>query len=176
MHGLVFMGVYRQLFLQNCVYVAVNFFISDNFYFSFVFEYGSVCLWSWNKGKIKITWDKKKWLQHLLGWAIAFNIPRPPPSRLRTYLWRLKKIAFSPEEFHKIWAYSLKNLCLLLCVPLRNFVKIEASTPKEILNFYNLHQRNSIGPHPGEGGTWIKCNSPLCICVTSLFTAIFGND
>ena len=25
MHGLVFMGAYRQLFLQNCVYVAVNF-------------------------------------------------------------------------------------------------------------------------------------------------------
>ena len=176
MHGLVFMGVYRQLFLQNCVYVAVNFFISDNFYFSFVFEYGSVCLWSWNKGKIKITWDKKKWLQHLHGWAIALILISPPPSRLRTYLWRLKKIAFSPEEFHKIWAYSLKNLCLLLCVPLKNFVKIEASTPKEILNFYNLHQRNSIGRHPGDGGTWIKCNSPLCICVTSLFTAIFGND
>ena len=154
MHGLVFMGVYRQLFLQNCVYVAVNFFISDNFYFSFVFEYGSVCLWSWNKGKIKITGGKKKWLQHLHGWAIALIlIPPPPPSRLRTYLWRLKKIAFSPEEFHKIWAYSLKNLCLLLCVPLKNFVKIEASTPKEILNFDNLHQRNSTGPHPGEGDT-----------------------
>ena len=25
MHGLVFMGAYRQLFLQNCVHVAVNF-------------------------------------------------------------------------------------------------------------------------------------------------------
>ena len=78
-------------------------------------------------------------------------ISPPPLSRLRTYLWRLKKTAFRPEGFHKIWAYSLKNLCLLLCVPLENFVKIEASTPKEILNFYNLHQRNSIGPHPGEG-------------------------
>ena len=174
MHGLVFMGVYRQLFLQNCVYVAVNFFISDNFYFSFVFEYGNVYLWSWNKGKIKITWDKKNYYNiYMVG---LLHVISPPPSRLRTYLWRLKKIAFSPEDFHKIWAYSLKNLCLLLCVPLKNFVKIEASTPKEILNFYNLHQRNSIGPHPGEGGRWIKCNSQLCICVTSLFTAIFGND
>ena len=174
MHGL--WEFTDNFFFRIVCMLQLIFFISDNFYFSFVFEYGSVCLWSWNKGKIKITWDKKKWLQHLHGWAIAFNIPPPPPSWLRTYLWRLKKIAFSPEEFHKIWAYSLKNLCLLLCVPLKNFVKIEASTPKEILNFYNLHQRNSIGPHPGEGGTWIKYNSPLCICVTSLFTAIFGND
>lgn len=45
----------------------------------------------------------------------------------------------------------------LVCTP-ENLVKIEASTPEEILNFYNLHLWNSIGPHQGEGGTDIRCN------------------
>ena len=38
-----------------CSYI----FISGVFCFSFVFGYGNVCEWSWNKGKIKITWVKK---------------------------------------------------------------------------------------------------------------------
>ena len=56
-------------------------------------------------------------------------------------------------------------------LPLKNFVKIKASppknsiffnsTPKEILNFYNLPQENSVAPQPGGGGADIKCNSPI---------------
>ena len=60
-------------------------------------------------------------------------------------------------------------------LPLKNFVKIKASspknsiffysTPKEILNFYNLPLENSMVPQPGGvgggGGADIKCNSPL---------------
>ena len=50
-------------------------------------------------------------------------------------------------------------------LPLKNFVKIKASppknsiffnsTPKEILNFYNLPQENSVAPQPGGGGVRI---------------------
>ena len=41
------------------VYAVVNLLLQviGNFCFSFVFGYGDVCLWSWNKRKI--TWDKK---------------------------------------------------------------------------------------------------------------------
>ena len=52
----------------------------------------------------------------------------------------------------------LKNMALAL----KNFVKIEASppmnfiffysTPKEILNFYNLPLENSVVPQPGGCG------------------------
>ena len=59
-------------------------------------------------------------------------------------------------------------------IPLKNFVKIKASppknsifvysisTPKEILNFYNLPLENSMVPQPGGGGGGadVKCNSP----------------
>ena len=65
----------------------------------------------------------------------------------------------------KNWVIPLKNMGL----PLKNFVKIKAlplknsiffnSTPKEILNFYNLPQENSMVPQPG--GADIKCNSPI---------------
>ena len=57
----------------------------------------------------------------------------------------------------------LKNMAL----PLKNFVKIKAShpknsiffysTPKEILNFYYLPLENSLVLQPG--GADIKCNS-----------------
>ena len=60
---------------------------------------------------------------------------------------------------------ALKNMGL----PLKNFVKIKASppknsiffysTPKEILTFYNLPPENSMVPQPG--GADIKCNSPM---------------
>ena len=56
------------------------------------------------------------------------------------------------------WVIPLKNMGL----PLKNFVKIKASppknsiyfysTPKEILNFYNLPLENSMVPQPGGGG------------------------
>ena len=58
-----------------------------------------------------------------------------------------------------------KNMAL----PLKNFVKIKASppknstffysTPKEILNFYNLPLENSLVFQPEGAG--IKCNSPF---------------
>ena len=59
----------------------------------------------------------------------------------------------------KNWVIPLKNLGL----PLKNFVKIKASppknsifvysisTPKEILNFYNLPLENSMVPQLGGG-------------------------
>ena len=66
----------------------------------------------------------------------------------------------------KNWVIPLKNMGL----PLKNFVKIKASspknsiffysTPKGILNFYNLPLENFMVPQPG-GGADIKCNSPL---------------
>ena len=68
----------------------------------------------------------------------------------------------------KNWVIPLKNMGL----PLKNFVKIKASppknsiffysTPKEILNFYNLPLENSMVSQPGGGGgADIKCNSSL---------------
>ena len=55
----------------------------------------------------------------------------------------------------KNWVIPLKNMGL----PLKNFVKIKASppknsiffysTPKQILNFYNLPLENSMVPQPG---------------------------
>ena len=71
-------------------------------------------------------------------------------------------------------------------LPLKNFVKIKASppknsifsysTPKEILNFYNLPLKNSMVPQPGgEGGGGgavdIKCNSPMQIINKEMKTA-----
>ena len=56
----------------------------------------------------------------------------------------------------KNWVTSLKNMGL----PLKNFVKMKASppknsiffysTPKEILNLYNVPLENSMVPQPGE--------------------------
>ena len=58
----------------------------------------------------------------------------------------------------KNWVIPLKNMGL----PLKNFVKIKASppknsiffysTPKEILNFYNLPLENSMVPQPAGCG------------------------
>ena len=100
------------------------------------------------------------------GWRLTFS----------SYPWRLTKIAFTPEDFRKIWAYRWRIWVLApknLVLPLKNFAKIKASppnnyvffysTPKEILNFYNLPLENSMVPHPGWGGgdADIKCNSPI---------------
>ena len=70
------------------------------------------------------------------------------------YPGRLTKVAFTPEDFHKIWVFPLKNVALHL----KNFPEFKAtpqknsiffySTPKEILKFCNLVLKNSIGPQP----------------------------
>ena len=66
-----------------------------------------------------------------IDWAIAFtcNIRTPPPPgwglTFSFYPWRLAKIAFTPEDFHKIWFYPEE-----LGHPLKNFLKIKASPPK----------------------------------------------
>ena len=107
-------------------------------------------------------------LQHKAHWAIAFNIHTPSPGwgpTFNSYPWRLNKIAFTPEDFHKIWVCPSKTGVL----PLKNFAKSGApapkhsilldSTPEEILNFYNVPLKNSVVPQPwpGGGGTGIKC-------------------
>ena len=81
----------------------------------------------------------------------------------------------------KNWVIPLKNMGL----PLRTFVKIKASppknsiffysTPKEILNLYNVPLENSMVPQPGaEGGgeVDIKCNSPMQVINKEMKTAI----
>ena len=50
----------------------------------------------------------------------------------------------------------LKNFVRIKASPLKNS-KFFYSTPKEILNFYNLSLENSMVPQPG--GADIKCNS-----------------
>ena len=74
-------------------------------------------------------------------------------------------------------------------LPLKNFVKMKASppknsiffysTPKEILNLYNVPLENSMVPQPGaEGGGGggveadIKCNSPMQVINKEMKTAI----
>ena len=69
-------------------------------------------------------------------------------------------------------------------LPLKNFVKIKASlpknsiffysTPKGVVNFYNnLPLENSMVPQPGGGGgVDIKCNSPMQIINKEMRTAI----
>ena len=57
-------------------------------------------------------------------------------------------------------------------LPLKNFVKIKASppknsiffnsTPKEILNFYNLPQENSVAPQPGGGVRILNAIAQYC--------------
>ena len=75
----------------------------------------------------------------------------------------------------------LKNMGL----PLKNFVKMKASppknsiffysTPKETLNLYNVPLDNSMVRQPGaEGGgeVDIKCNSPMQVINKEMKTAI----
>ena len=83
----------------------------------------------------------------------------------------------------KNWVISLKNMGL----PLKNIVKMKASppknsiffysTPKEILNLYNVPLENSMVPQPGEervrgGEADIKCNSPMQVINKEMKTAI----
>ena len=52
--------IQKGLPLNTRQYICCSYmFISDNFCFFIVFEYGNVCWWSLNKRKIKITWDNK---------------------------------------------------------------------------------------------------------------------
>ena len=55
----------------------------------------------------------------------------------------------------------LKNFVRIKASPLKNS-KFFYSTPKEILNFYNLSLENSMVPQPG--GADIKCNSHPYSC------------
>ena len=101
---------------------------------------------------------------------------------MRAYLFflpqkRLNKIAFTPEDFHKIWVYPWRIWVLPLMnigVPLENFVKIKAPPPK---NFTLPLKKSSIFiTYPwriplflsrGVGGTSIKCNSPVVFAIPS---------
>ena len=114
------------------------------------------------------------------GLSHLISVPTPPPP--------VEDLTFllSPEDWLKLhsplknWVISVKNMGL----PLKNFVKIKASlpknsiffysTPKEILNFYNLPLKNSMVPQPGGGGGGgvdIKCNSPMQIINKEMRTA-----
>ena len=83
----------------------------------------------------------------VLGWGLTFS----------SYSWRLAKIAFTLEDFHKKKVHPWR-----IHVPLKNFVKIKASPPKnsiffypaieQIRNFYNLPLKNSMVPLPGSRG------------------------
>ena len=90
------------------------------------------------------------------------------PRLLMGYPLRLAKIAFT----HKIWVYPWRIGSYpwrIWVDPWRILWKLRLhpqripyffySTPKEILNFYNLPLENSMVPQPG--GADIKCNSPI---------------
>ena len=98
----------------------VNFFIwGTGFYFSFVSGYGNVCYRSWNKGKIKITWDKKltTYTRELLlwcllgipswakirrgGWTTHYEVYQNQLNRLT----RVEKIASLQITAHIFWRF-----------------------------------------------------------------------
>ena len=91
------------------------------------------------------------------GWGLTFS----------SYPLRLAKIAFTPEDFRKIWVYPWRIgsypwriwvypwriLWKLRLHPQRiPYFVYSISTPKEILNFYNLPLDNSMVPQPGRCG------------------------
>ena len=56
----IYVLIQKSLPLNTWQYICCSYiFISDNFCFSLVFEYGNVCQWSSNKRKRKITGDSK---------------------------------------------------------------------------------------------------------------------
>ena len=66
----------------------------------------------------------------------------------------------------------LKNFVRIKASPLKNS-KFFYSTPKEILNFYNLSLENSMVPQPG--GADIKCNShPFPVAQDTILVARDG--
>ena len=96
------------------------------------------------------------------GWGLTFS----------SYPLRLAKIAFTPEDFRKIWVYPWRIGSYpwrIWVYPWRIVWKLRLhpqripyffySTPKEILNFYNLPLENSMVPQPAD----IKYNSPVVL-------------
>ena len=72
-------------------------------------------------------------------WGLTFS----------SYPLRLAKIAFTPEDFRKIWVYPWRIVWKLRLHPQR-ILYFFYSTPKEILNFYSLPLENSMVPQKGE--------------------------
>ena len=85
-----------------------------------------------------------------------------------SYPYGSNNIAFTPEDFHKIWVFLPKEYGSTM----KNFVEFKASppttpcqrnsfifysTPKQIFIFFNLPLKNSIGPQPGVKD--VKCSS-----------------
>ena len=71
------------------------------------------------------------------GWRLTFS----------SYPWRLTKIAFTPEDFRKIWAYRWRIWVLApknLVLPLKNFAKIKASPPNNYVFFTLPLKKSSI--------------------------------
>ena len=60
-----------------------------------------------------------------------------------------EKYGFSPEEYGEklIWLHSWR-FCSKLKLLLQESI---CTAPKEILKFYNLPMKNSMGPQPGRG-------------------------
>ena len=114
------------------------------------------------------------------GWGLTFS----------SYPLRLAKIAFTPEDFRKIWVYPWRIGSYpwrIWVYPWRIVWKLRLhpqripyffySTPKEILNFYNLPLENSMVRQPGgRGGADIKCNSPMCLrgCILTICFRRYG--
>ena len=65
----------------------------------------------------------------LLGWGLTFS----------SYPWRLAKIMFTPEDFHKMRAYPWR----IWVLPMKNFVKIKASPPENSIYFFTLPLKKS---------------------------------
>ena len=121
--------------------------------------------------------------------SFAFNVcnflPNPPPTpplvELLLFLltpYGSNKIAFTPEDFHKIWVFlpeeygsTTKNFVEFKASPTTTLSPSPAkeivffySTPKQILNFLNLSLNNSIGPQPGVKD--VKCSSLSILLLT----------
>ena len=56
----------------------------------------------------------------------VFNIKTSLNLTFSPYPWRLAKIMFTPEDFHKMWAYRWR----IWVLPMKSFVKIKASPPE----------------------------------------------
>ena len=112
-----------------------------------------------------------------IGLLHLISVP-DPPAPVRNYRFfltlRIGKIAFTPEDFHKMWAYPWR----IWVYPRRISWKLKLNPQriqyfftlplKEILNFYNLPLENSMVPQPR--GADIKCNSPLWVFCRNLTT------
>ena len=129
-------------------------------------------MWAVNM-RVKFFWPVKSpfWLDiGLLHFNIRTTIPSPPLwLEDLPFLFTLEHLKYGAHP-QRIWVYLCKILWkqIFPCSPLKTKIvlKIKGSTPpkipyfflkltpKKIPNFYNLPQKNSIGPQPGkkEGG------------------------